>query len=210
MGPDAAFDGPGDLLVRDERGDDHFDVVLAQGNVAEGFAVHVDEKPVAGLLHRFSFGIDEHSRRVDVHVALRIGQDREDGVGGGGDEPGNLDALTVFAWHRRFRGDDQDGAAEGVRGHGEAEEGRGGVGRDVDRLDVEGVHHDEVAVRAVPGRRGGAAGAGRAGGGGRLGGAPPPGRAGGGPGGPRPVGGGGGGGRGPPRPTTPARGGGGG
>jgi hypothetical protein len=59
-------------------------------------------------------------------------------------------------WVRCFRCSGQDCAAEDVRGHGEAEDGRRGVDFDADGLDVEGVHHGEVAVRAVPGWWGGA------------------------------------------------------
>lgn len=62
-----------------------------------------------------------------------------------------------------FAGGGQDGAAQDVGGHGEAEEGRGGVGRNADGLDVQGVHHGEVAVGAVAGRRGGTDVAGGAG-----------------------------------------------
>lgn len=56
----------------------------------------------------------------------------------------------------RFGSGDQHGASEGVTGHGEAEDGRCGVGRNACAGDVEGVHHDEVAVLAVSGWRGGA------------------------------------------------------
>lgn len=57
--------------------------------------------------------------------------------------------------HWDLSGDSEDGAAEDVAGDVEAEESRGGLCWDADGLDVEGVHHDEVAVHAMPGGWGG-------------------------------------------------------
>src|SRR4051794_18099776 len=49
-----------------------------------------------------------------------------------------------------------DRAGDGVAEQVEAQIGRRGRLRQVQLLDVDGVHHDEVAVRAVTGRRRGA------------------------------------------------------
>lgn len=65
--------------------------------------------------------------------------------------PGSRAALSGGC----FGSGDQHGASEHVIGHGGAEDGRCGVGRDACGEGVEGAHHDEVAVRVVSGRRGG-------------------------------------------------------
>src|SRR5262245_11517130 len=66
-------------------------------------------------------------------------------------------SVTSGFWSGLLVGRGDDRASEGVEGEVEADDRRAGVRVDLERVDVDRVHHEEVAVRDVAGRRCGAA-----------------------------------------------------
>ena len=76
-----------------ERDDVHGHVVLAEREVVERLAVHVDHEGVADLLGGLAGVVLQHPGRVDGDVARRAAHDVEDRRRRRRDRPGHLDAV---------------------------------------------------------------------------------------------------------------------
>ena len=98
---DVGAEVPSDLLVAFEDGDVDGHVVLAERDVVERLAIHVDDERVPHLLGRFAGEILQHPGAVDGHVARRATQDVEDGGWRCRDRPGHFDAISQEdgVWH---------------------------------------------------------------------------------------------------------------